>query len=372
MSIKLTNEIIDERLNDKNITRVGNYINATIKIEWECGTCKHHWFAVPNTVSRGVSGCPSCNGGVKLSSQYVDDQIKSRNIVRLEEYVDSITPIRWKCELCEHEWNASPNNVINANTGCPVCSQKLAGEKKTLFSKPKALENLKQRNISLLTPYTRIVDKHTFKCNICGYQWDAILSSVINNPHNGCKSCSGLLPLTNEYVDVKLKQRNDVIYRMGNIVNATTKIKWKCEHGHEWDAVPDSVLNAGTGCIVCNKRGTYSEKVFKRNPNLGTKLANLYFLRFHENDNSSSSFLKIGISTRRTRQRFAGKIKKYQIQELCIVSRDLYYCWTKETQILKEMEKFKTSDVPKTFGGHTECFVDTPEVEQRILTLLNP
>lgn len=371
MSIKLTNEIIDERLKGKNITRVGNYINATTKLEWECDTCKHHWFAIPNTVSRGVSGCPSCNGGIKLSSRYVDEQIKDRNITRLDDYVDSVTLIKWKCISCEHEWKASPNNVINANTGCPICSQKLAGKKKTLFSKPKILNILKQKKISLTSPYTRVVDIHSFKCNTCGYEWSAILSSVINNPGKNCRSCSGIPLLTNEQVDLRLQERKDVIYRMSDVINATTKIKWRCEFGHEWEAVPDSVLNAGTGCSICNNRGTYSEKVFNRNPLLGKKHAKLYFLRFRDKNNPTKSFLKIGITTRLIKKRFAGKHKIYEISELKTISESLQYCWEKETHVLKVMDKHKYPNITKSFGGYTECFVDTPEVEQQILDLLN-
>lgn len=367
MSRKLTNEIIDERLQSTTIKRVGTYVNAITKMEWECDTCGHHWFAVPNTVSRGVSGCPSCNGGVKLTEEYIDSQLIGRNISRVDPYMYSTTLINWKCNKCNHQWKASPNNVINSKTGCPICSQKEAGVKKTLFSKPKVLKTLQSKKLSMTSQYTRVVDTHSFECDQCGYQFNAILSSVINNPGNNCKSCSGLLPLTNEIVDEKLKRRTDFVYRVDNVVNATTKITWRCEHGHEWKAVPDSVLNAGTGCPTCNNTGLYNDHFLKTNE--ANNPALLYLLRFKPKV-SGQSFLKIGVTKLTIKKRFTSSMYKvFDIEEIHVIQRSLRDCILTEKKVLVS-NKFHQYFPTTRFDGRTECFIDTPEIEQRIRSLI--
>jgi hypothetical protein len=249
-----------------------------------------------------------------------------------------------------------------------MCGLCIAGKNKTLLSKQKNLNILTRKNLSLKTEYTKSADVHDFVCNICGYTWSALLSSVIKNPHNGCKSCSGLLPLTNESIDYELTLRSDKIIRLGNIVNATTKILWECEFGHIWEAVPDSIINAGSGCKICNNRGIYSKKVFDRNTALSNKPAILYLLRF-THIITSNTFLKVGITTRPISHRFAG-YTKYNITTILLKPNNLRSCWESECSVLQQLTKFKY--LPEsTFGGRTECFVDTPEIEQQILNIIN-
>ena len=34
-------------------------------------------------------------------------------------------------------------------------------------------------------------------------------------------------------------------------LNSRTKVQWECEHGHQWHATPDSILNGKTWCRQC-------------------------------------------------------------------------------------------------------------------------
>ena len=35
-------------------------------------------------------------------------------------------------------------------------------------------------------------------------------------------------------------------------VNAKTKLEWKCELGHVWEATPDSIRNKNSWCPICS------------------------------------------------------------------------------------------------------------------------
>jgi len=49
---KLTNEIVDQRLIDKNIQRLSNYQGNKILINWKClkKECGYIWEAIPNSI----------------------------------------------------------------------------------------------------------------------------------------------------------------------------------------------------------------------------------------------------------------------------------------------------------------------------------
>ena len=55
--------------------------------------------------------------------------------------------------------------------------------------------------------------------------------------------------LTKEQVNDRIVDRGLVL--IGDYINAATKTTFRCDKGHEWEASPDNVMNAGTGCPIC-------------------------------------------------------------------------------------------------------------------------
>lgn len=368
---RLTNEIVDKRLinDNKPITRVGDYINAHVKIKWECKNCKNTWIAIPNSILKvNPSGCPCCAGSIKYTNQDIDNKLKSRNIVRIGNYMNYDTPIKWKCVYCKHEWKASPNGVIGEHkSNCPSCTRILSGKKKSLGQKQRVMKILESKDIKLVSNYTRIIDKHNFHCKKCNHVWSVHLNDIVNN-NTGCPLCAGLIKLTNEVVDQRLSQRNDIIYRIDDIVNARTKCRWRCVYGHKWLAIPDSILNFGTGCPFCNKKGFYNEAYKQLNPNDMNLVANLYVVRFIHKS-TGESFIKIGITKNRISKRFASYKKLYDVKTLHISKLFLGDCIDLENYIIYRMRNYQYIPEGK-FNGRTECFIDIPEVEREIFKLL--
>lgn len=367
---RLTNDIVDKRLinDNKPIKRIGNYINAHIKTEWECEICKNTWMAIPNSILKvNPSGCPHCAGKFKYTNKDIDNKLKNRNLLRIGNYINYDTPIKWKCTKCNHEWTASPNGIIGKHqSNCPVCAQTLGGKRKSAGQQQRVLKILKSKNINLINEYTRIIDKHDFECKKCNYVWQVHLNDIVNND-TGCPSCAGLAKLTNETADNRLLKRSDIIYRIDDIVNARTKCTWRCEHGHEWLAVPDSVLNFGSGCPICNA-GFYSRDYIQSNFSVMVTPASLYFVKFTQKI-TNISFVKIGITKRTVLQRFSGYKKNYNIETLYVTELSLLECINLERDIIYKMKQYQYIPEGK-FGGKTECFIDIPEVERKILQLL--
>ncbi len=62
-------------------------------------------------------------------------------------------------------------------------------------------------------------------------------------------------------------------------VNGSTKLRWRCAEGHEWEAVPNSVKNDGSWCPVCSRnlrRSTIEEMQALAQERKGVCLSTVY------------------------------------------------------------------------------------------------
>ena len=82
-----------------------------------------------------------------------------------------------------------------------------------------------------------------------GHEWEAIPSSITRG--SWCPLCAGRLPK-----DAALEALGELARSRGGALlsthyrNARTSLNWKCAKGHEWRAVPDAVKH-GSWCPVC-------------------------------------------------------------------------------------------------------------------------
>lgn len=104
-----------------DIEVLGTYVNGQTKIKCKCEICTHEWEATPNDLLQR-SGCPKCAGTMKLTHEEFINRMKKINsdIEILGTYVNSSTKIKCKCKICEHEWEATPNNLLRGS-GCAKC-----------------------------------------------------------------------------------------------------------------------------------------------------------------------------------------------------------------------------------------------------------
>jgi hypothetical protein len=96
----------------------------------------HVWNAIPKTIIRG-SYCPECkrNKNILLHTYTTDTFIKlldERNntfnekkvfLHSNQEYKGFKSPLAFFCDK-NHEWISTPDNVLNAKSGCPICARK--------------------------------------------------------------------------------------------------------------------------------------------------------------------------------------------------------------------------------------------------------
>lgn len=99
------------------------YQKRSVKLKCKCKICNHEWYAPPNGLIQG-SGCPNCaNNILKTDEQYKSEVYKKFNNVEvLNTYKGSRLPMKFRCLDCKHEWKLKNAYGILKTEGCPACA----------------------------------------------------------------------------------------------------------------------------------------------------------------------------------------------------------------------------------------------------------
>lgn len=122
---KTNNDFIKELKEiNENIEPLEPYINARTKIKCMCKKCGNIWYPTPDNLINKKVGCKKCNPPNKKRKTHKEfiEQMKmiNNNIIFTSEYVKDNIKIECKCKICEHEWMATPSNILRGK-GCPKC-----------------------------------------------------------------------------------------------------------------------------------------------------------------------------------------------------------------------------------------------------------
>ena len=185
----------------------------------------------------------------KLTIEQMQALAKARGGVCLSTvYVNMRTKLRWRCAE-GHEWEAAPYHVKNTGTWCPHCG---ASAKFLTIEQMQALAK-ERGGACLSTVYVNSKTKLRWRCAE-GHEWEA----TPNNVKNGrwCPRC-GIARRASGRADT-IEQMQALAKKRGGkclstvYVNQSTKLRWRCAEGHEWEATPNSVKNIGSWCPRCD------------------------------------------------------------------------------------------------------------------------
>lgn len=177
MGVRLTNEIIDKRLMVRNIERLDNFILGSVKIRFKCliDKCSYIWNSTPNNILR-KKGCPKCSNRLKLTNEIVDERIYGLNLKRIDDYINISTKITFQClqNKCNYLWKTTVDGIINHSARCPKCIgvAPYTNETFDLLLIPKKIKRL----TNYINIRTKITFK-CLKEN-CDYIWDTQPTSI--------------------------------------------------------------------------------------------------------------------------------------------------------------------------------------------------
>ena len=117
-------DICDIYFNDLKNEREFSFI---CKIHESYGIQTHNLF----NLDRIKTPCKYCHTNLRSNIEKLNKSINEFNktIFVYGEYINNKTPVHCKCLICNSEWMATPDNLLNEKSGCPVC-KKSKGEMK--------------------------------------------------------------------------------------------------------------------------------------------------------------------------------------------------------------------------------------------------
>ena len=224
------------------------YRNNAEKLKWRCSK-GHEWSATPLHVRKG-HWCPFC-ARVASVTLAILQQIAARRGGRCLSitYVNSSCPLLWNC-AAGHEWLARASS-IQAGNWCPVCAhnQSLGLEEMREIARERG-------GMCLSTSYKNASTPLLWTCKF-GHRWKAAAANVKSGSRrkgSWCRECYNWRRRFHEKLSIEA-MRGLATTRGGTCLSAEyfgskTKLTWKCEFGHRWEAAPCYVVQ-GTWCPTC-------------------------------------------------------------------------------------------------------------------------
>ena len=206
--------------------------------------------------------------------------VSNPNIVALEPFVNTSTPLHVKCKVCDCEWSITPRSLLRG-VGCPFCAHKrpIPGKTDLASQRPDLLEewdyekNSKQPNQYLV----RSNKKVSWICKY-GHKWDAPINNRVSG-NTGCPVCSGRTVIKgmsdfqsqmSELMKEWDFEKNTEICMPDSISPGShLRVWWKCKKGHSWRTEIRERVK-GSSCPYCS-----GKKVLPGFNDLKTKNPNL-------------------------------------------------------------------------------------------------
>ncbi|MBE2197472.1 MAG: tyrosine-type recombinase/integrase [Anaerolinea sp.] len=237
---------------------------------WLCRECHHEWETAYATLREG-SGCPQCvTRALALTEADYRGLAETKLVAWLGPLpLNTQTPTRWLCLVCDHEWEISYNGL----RGCPACAVRRRRRG------PDEYHALAARNgYRWLGPLTRSVEEKTWWECQNGHRWETDYLSV-----NGCPDCrrartlpelaqvrgEATLPAPTRHTPEDyhaLAVARGFVWLGPEVANVRTPTGWRCDRGHVWQASFGNVrmgMRTGTGCPTCaRQRRRFGEEMY--------------------------------------------------------------------------------------------------------------
>lgn len=161
------------------------YLGIFEKLRWRCSK-GHEFSATPNNVKNKGSWCPICYGLGQTIFDMKRIAAERGGDCLSSKYVNNSTPLIWKCRA-GHIWKARPGNV-KFETWCPYCARQSAGLKRRKYD----IDFLKNaaRNLGGTCEskeYLGYKNRHRWRC-YCGEEFEQTAERIIRDKY-WCKKC---------------------------------------------------------------------------------------------------------------------------------------------------------------------------------------
>lgn len=281
-------------------------------------------------------------------------KLKSNNHILLDNYVDSITSIIFKCKKHNLTFKVKPSKYLHKNQGCPLCSKTNSNNKETNLQKIKQF--CSKNNLKLIsTKYKNSKSKLDIQCKKCDFIFQKTSSNLYKQ---GCPKCSGRIQNKNVlYIDLKKLIEKEGYYLLEDeYKKAHAKINIKCKNNHFYIGTSTG-FKSGKRCPICaNEKhpGVINFGTLKKQDKYLVNNCYLYFLEVNINSNT---FYKVGLSNNINQRikTLKRELPNSSIKIMFSLNTIYYKAFLLEQYILIYFRYFKYKNNLK-FQGYTECF----------------
>lgn len=234
------------------------FVGTTAKLRFRCSR-GHEWAQSAIRLLSHGKWCPDCARANKNVAAKLRTFARLREYVRRRggavlspAYVNGRTPLRYRCAE-GHVWSRGPTYLLQGHW-CPVCTPTGAGARKLSWkqlTQRRLLAIVKRRGGELLTPLSEWTSKIRIRCEH-GHEWEERHARV--DETKWCPRCKEESLL--ERVRELARQRGGECLSTA-CRSLAERLTWRCAHGHRFQAVA-SAVEIGEWCRKCRllKRGS--------------------------------------------------------------------------------------------------------------------
>lgn len=122
-------------LGSQKIKIVSRFFGMSTPLHVECLTCKKVWRMGPYSILKN-KGCRLCSRRVRVKKQDLVLKEIHPDLNRVGDWVGSKVKTRYRCEIHNHEWYPTPNN-LRKGQGCPKCAGFLTHDERVVIATTK-------------------------------------------------------------------------------------------------------------------------------------------------------------------------------------------------------------------------------------------
>lgn len=204
--------------------------------DYRCKICDYTW--------RGKypKGCENCAGNRKKTQEEVENYFKENDFEFLGVY-NSVARYKRRCLKCGYEDYRRFEGVK-----IPACSNCATGK----YDEKTVIEELKSRNIKLLSPYRGTNRYLDLECKVCKHTWKTKYAAIVTS-NSGCPQCSIVEQrFTQEYVAQEYDKAGIILSSQYIRIKGKNKLRCKiCDYN--WEATFGGFYYTKNRCPKCAK-----------------------------------------------------------------------------------------------------------------------
>lgn len=241
---KTPKEVIDKLCEEKNWTLLDEYKNSWTPMRWRCNQCNLTWTTCFSN-AKNKKGC--CFGGTppKVSIETVEQLCKEKDWKLIGEFKNVNESTKWGCLRCGSTWETSFTN-LKIKMGC--CH---GGN--TFYDEEAVQKIANEHGVKLLVPYTVSNDSSlTWECLKCKAQFNNCFSNILRDEREvSCTRCTGIVTPYNLDDVHKICSEKNLTCLSDEYKHSNTPMLFKCNRcSREWSTSFRSIVQ-NIGCIKC-------------------------------------------------------------------------------------------------------------------------